>query len=492
MIIAKNISYSYPRLTVYNDSSFSIQKDETVALVGPNGAGKSTLFKLLMQEDHVSTGKLEIVGKVGYVPQEIKHDPVLEQAMDIKTYIDPEIKKEEWELSVMLHSLEVNAELEEKPRTLSGGQRTKLALLRAIIAEPDILLLDEPTNFLDTEGKRWIMEFLSDYPHTLIVISHDINLLDNHIDKVLSVNPYTKKIEEYKGNYSKYMTLKGNADEALRRRYENDQKEINRMKKSLLTMARMSSEKGARARANVQTRIDRIKETLPELPPEIRNIKFTLPEPVRTSEIPISARHIGKKFGDEIVLDDVSLSIRRGERIALYGPNGAGKSTFIKILMGRLTPDSGMVEKDGTLTIGYYSQEFETFDFGKTIIETVEASCNLSMQQIRPILSKFNFLRERIYQTVGSLSGGEKTRLSIALLMLQNYNLLILDEPTTYLDIQSQKVILEALKSYQGSMLFVSHTEEFVEGLAPSRVLRLPENKIEHWLPSVKENYIQV
>lgn len=490
MIIAKNITYGYSRLTVYEDSNFSIQNGQTIALVGPNGAGKSTLFKLLMGEFHISTGKLEIIGTVGYVPQEIKHDPILESAQNIKDYIDPEIKKEEWELSVMLHSLEVNADLDIKPSTLSGGQRTKLALLHAIIEEPDILLLDEPTNFLDTEGKRWIMEFLSEYEKTLIVISHDINLLDNHIDKVLAINPYTKKIEEYNGNYTKYVQLKGNVDEALKKRLENDQKEINRMKKSLLTMARMSSEKGARARANVQNRIDRIKEALPELPPEIRTIKFTLPDPIRTSEIPISAKNISKSYGEETVLNDVSLSIRRGERIALYGPNGAGKSTFIKILMGRLQSDTGAVIKDPALNIGYYSQEFEVFDFSKTIIETVEEHCHLPMQQIRPILSKFNFLRERIYQTIGSLSGGEKTRLSIALLMLQNYNLLILDEPTTYLDVQSQKVIMEALKSYKGSMLFVSHTEEFVAGLTPNRVLHLPENRIEHWLPSVKENFI--
>jgi len=490
MIIAKNISYSYARHTVYEESSFSVMKGETVALVGPNGAGKSTLFKLLMREDQPTQGSLQIFGKVGYVPQEVKHDPYIESAIDIKTYIDPEIKKEEWELMVMLNSLEVNEDLNTKPATLSGGQRTKLALLRAIIAEPDVLLLDEPTNFLDTEGKRWIMEFLSDYPNTLIVISHDINLLDRHIDKVLAINPSIKKIEEYNGNYSKYIKVKGSNEEALKKKYENDQKEISRMKKSLLKMARMSSEKGARARANVQTRIDRMKEALPELPKELAHIKFTLPAPRPTSDIPIKAISICKSFGDETILTDVSLSIRKGERIALYGPNGAGKSTFIKILMGRLEPDSGVVEKDPNLHIGYYSQEFETFDFNKTILETVESVCNLPLHETRPILAKFNFLKHRVYQTVGSLSGGEKTRLSIALLMLQNYNLLILDEPTTYLDVVSQKIILEALKSYKGSMLFVSHTEEFVEGLTPNRIMFLPENKIKHWIPKDIDNYV--
>jgi len=299
----------------------------------------------------------------------------------------------------------------------------------------------------------------------------------------------SKKIEEYKGNYSKYVKLKGDNDVMLKKRVENDQREIGRMKKSLLKMARMSSEKGARARANVQTRITRMSDALPELPKELAHIKFTLPEPIHTSEIPISAKEISKSYEDDTILDNVSLTIRRGERIALYGPNGAGKSTFIKILMGRIEPDSGEVIKDEKLHIGYYSQEFETFDFNKTILETVEDSCDLPLTQIRPILAKFNFLRERIYQTVGTLSGGEKTRLSIALLMLQGYNLLILDEPTTYLDIQSQKIILEALKSYKGSMLFVSHTEEFVEGLTPSRIMLLPENKIKFWIPKDINNY---
>ncbi len=490
MIIARNVSYSYSRHIVYNDSTFNIQKNEKVALVGPNGAGKSTLFKLLLKEEHVSDGELQVVGKVGYVPQEIKHDPILEAATDIQSYIDPNITKEDWELIMMLSHLEVNADLTEIPKKLSGGQRTKLALLKAIIDEPDILLLDEPTNFMDKEGKRWFMEFLGEYPKTLVVISHDINLLDEHIDKVIAINPMTKKIEEYKGNYSKYVKTKGNIDEALKKRFENDQKEIVRMKKSLQKMARMSSEKGARARANVQNRIDRVTAALPELPPEIRHIKFNLPDPIHTGERPIAAKNIYKSYDDVLILEDVSLSIRRGERVALEGPNGAGKSTFIKILMGRIEPDSGEILKDPNLHIGYYSQEFETFDFNKTIMETVESVCDLPLNQTRPVLAKFNFLREKIYQKIGTLSGGEKTRLSIALLMLQGYNLLILDEPTTYLDMESQRIILEALKAYKGAMLFVSHTEDFVEGLKPNRILLFPENKIKYWISKDPNNYI--
>ncbi|HUQ85358.1 MAG TPA: ABC-F family ATP-binding cassette domain-containing protein [Candidatus Limnocylindrales bacterium] len=489
MIIAKNISYGYSRQVVYTDSSFSVIKGELIGLVGPNGAGKSTLFKLLRGEDQASTGSLQIQGSIGYVPQEVKHDPLLVAAVDIKSYIDPEMKKEMWELMVMLESLEVNADLDTMPKILSGGQRTKLALLRAIIQEPEILLLDEPTNFLDTEGKRWIMEFLSDYPNTLLIISHDISLLDNHIDKILAINPTTKKIEEYKGNYTKYVKLKGNNDAMLAKKFENDQKEINRMKKSLLKMASGFTEKGARARASVQTRIDRIKDKLPELPKEVRGIKFTLPEPKRTSEIPLRVKDISISFEGKKILNDVSLAIKRGERIALYGPNGAGKSTFIKILMGRLQPTTGDIIKDPELHIGYYSQEFETFNFEQTIMEMIEEQCSLALQQILPIFGSFNFPRPQLYQKIGTLSGGEKTRLSIAMLMLQNYNLLILDEPTTYLDMVSQRTILEALKTYKGAMLFVSHTEEFVEGLSPSRIMLLPENKIKYWISKDVGNF---
>lgn len=483
MITAKNISYGYSSLTVYEDSSFYISKGEKVGLVGLNGAGKSTLFKLLIQEDKPMTGTLLIQGTVGHVPQEIKHDPEMEQADSIRSYIDPEYKKRDYELLVMITSLQIGDDLDMKPQGLSGGKRTKLALLKAIIAEPDILLLDEPTNFLDTQGKQWIMEFLGDYPETLIIISHDLPLLNKHIDKVIAINSQTKRIEVYKGDYNKYVQLKNLSDETLQRKFHNSQKEINRMKKSLTKMASGSTEKGARARANVQRRIDLVKESLPELPPEIRQIKLVLPDPIPISEMPICVKNISKSYGEEHILSDVSLTLRRGERVALLGPNGAGKSTFIKILMGLTTPDSGEIIKDPSLHIGYYSQEFETFDFSKTVIETAQQSCGLSVDKIRPFMSKFNFSSQRIHQTVGTLSGGEKTRLSIALLMLQNYNLLILDEPTTYLDVISQKVILEGLKSYKGTMLFVSHTEEFIEGLAPSRIMYLPENEIIHWSP---------
>ncbi|HRN95897.1 MAG TPA: ABC-F family ATP-binding cassette domain-containing protein [Candidatus Levybacteria bacterium] len=488
MIQVKKLSYSYGLGPVFDTVSFTIGNNRKVGLVGPNGAGKSTMLKLLNGMEEAQSGTIEIVGKIGYVPQEIKHDPILDTATSVREFVDPLHTKQDFELLEMIRELEMDdVTLSESPKHLSGGQKTKLALLRALLEEPDILMLDEPTNFLDTAGKKWVMNFLSQYPKTLVIISHDLPLLDAQINAVLALNPNTKKIEEYTGNYTQYLRLKKEHDELERRKIINEQKHIKQMEQGLKKMQRLTSKKGVRQRTMLRKRIERLKENLPELPPEIKKIVIRLPDPHPVGEIPIKATNIVKMYDYEMVLADVSLTLVRGERVALIGPNGAGKSTFIKILMGRLETDAGEVIRDQNLKIGYYSQEFETFDFDKSIIENVQSVSALSESAIRPILTKFNFPGQRIYQTVSTLSGGEKTRLSIAMLMLQNYNLLILDEPTTYLDVMSQRIILDALKSYTGAMIFVSHTPEFVEELQPNRVLLLPENKIQYWIPELIE-----
>lgn len=488
MIKVWEISYSYGFGQVFSKASFSVGKGMTVGLVGPNGAGKSTLFSLLRKEDAPYEGKIEVTGTIGHVPQEIKHDPVMDAATSIRKYIDPDNKKDDFELKTMLSGLEIHElSLDKKPQQLSGGQKTKLALLRALIAEPDVLLLDEPTNFLDTDGKAWLMTFLRNYTKTLVIISHDLLLLDAAITKVIAINPFTKKIEEYKGNYTSFVRLKKEADELLKRKIINEQKHIKRMERGLLRMQRFTSEKGVRQRTNLKNRIEKLKANLPELPPEIRKIRLVLPEPPATGEIPIAARNIVKLYNHELILSDVSFSLLRNERMAFIGPNGAGKSTLIKILMGMVQPDAGEVEQDDRLSIGYYSQEFETFNFEQTILELVQDKSAMHEEKVRPFLYRFNFHPTRLTQKIGTLSGGEKTRLSIALLMLGSHNLLILDEPTTYLDPLSQRIILDALKAYTGAMIFVSHTEEFVQELSPRRVLLLPENKTEFWIPELIE-----
>ncbi len=480
MILAKDLSFFYGKDPIFENAEFFVAKNSKVGLVGQNGSGKSTLFKLITGEEFPDNGRINISGKVMSVPQEVKRDEKMEQAPSVRHYLDPQYQKEDHQLLRILAKLELaHLNLDDHPQNLSGGQKTKLAIARALISEPDILLLDEPTNFLDIAGKAWVMNFLGRYQKTLIIISHDLNLLDKNIDKILEVNPQTKKIEEYFGNYSHYVQLKGEKLEHLSHQIHTQERRLVQMKKGLLKIAGNRSEKGVRMRLNLEKRIRTAQANLPSMPPEAKKIKINLPQPDWLGELPLLALNISKSFGEKQVLSKVDFDIKRGERISLAGPNGVGKSTLIKILLGIVQPDSGEIVKDDRLKIGYYSQEFETFDLNKNLLETVREKCTLTESQIRSLLGRFLFSGDKVFQKVSTLSGGEKTRLSIATILSQTYNLLILDEPTTYLDVLSQRLILESLKLYQGSMIIVSHTPEFISELKPNRQLLLPENKFD-------------
>jgi len=480
MIIVRNLSFSYGASVIFDAIGFTVGEKQKVGLVGANGSGKTTLFKLLAGKLTADSGKIQTQGTVEFVPQEIRNDIMLDGAKTVRDYINKESKKQDFELLKILAGLELkNISLDFPPAKLSGGQKTRLVIAKALVNEPDILLLDEPTNFLDAPGKRWVMDFLSGYPKILMLVSHDLSLLDQFIDKIFYFNTFSHKLDEYAGNYSKFFKLKAEKDALLKRTIDVEKKRIAQMKKGWEKVARFSSEKGVRQKMNLKRRIERAKESLPQAPTEIKKIRIRLPEPAWVGQLPIIARNLCKTYGENKVLDNVSLSLARGERIALIGVNGAGKSTFIKIIMELTTPDEGYVLKDEKANIGYYSQEFEQFDLEKTLLETLKEKCFLGESFLRGLLARFLFQGDKVYQQVGTLSGGEKTRLSIALLLAQNHNVLILDEPTTYLDPLSQRIILEALKDYQGAMIIVSHTPEFIEELNPTRKLYLPENRIE-------------
>lgn len=481
MLSVRNLSFSHNTHIIFDDAEFSVVEGQKVGLIGPNGAGKSTLFKILSGEEKGYRGRIDTQGNIGVVPQEVKHDPVMEAANSVWEYLNPHGEKQEYQLLKMLNGVELGElDLDRSPRALSGGQKTRLALVRALLAEPDILLLDEPTNFLDTAGKKWVMGFLSNYPKTLILISHDLELLDKHIDKILMVNNHLKKVDEFKGNYTQALAQKQEKEDLLRKRVHVENQNIGRLEESIKVV-------GVRQRIQLQKRVARMKEGLPDLPAEVRAIKFRLPEPAVVGALPLKAINISKSYGEKKILDGINLSIERGEKVALIGQNGVGKSTLIKILMGYLEADSGEVIRDPELKVGYYSQEFENLDFKKTLLETARGELNLADNIVRPILASFLFPGNKVNQDVGTLSGGEKTRLSIALLLLQNYNLLVLDEPTTYLDVLSQRIILQVLKEYKGAILIVSHTEEFIKELEPRRALVLPENHFDYW----SENFLE-
>ncbi len=475
-IRVSNISFSYGEKPILVEASFSVEDGHKVGLVGENGTGKSTLLKLFMGEEYPEEGNVEVSGTMELVPQEVKRDPILDKAETVMAYVNPDGHKQEHEIRKLFSGLGIGEiDLSAKPASFSGGVKTKLALARALFKEPDILLLDEPTNFMDLAGKRWVMGLLAQYPKTLILISHDLSLMDKAIDRVMYVNKHTHKVEEYKGNYSQYKRLQKEAEEVFKKRVIGEQKRIAKLESAIKVV-------GVKQRIILQRRVARLKDVLPELPPELRSIKIQLPEPKRGGDIPIVARGISKSFGELKVIQNLDFTIRRGETIALLGPNGVGKSTLIKLLIGELKPDSGVVEWNPMNKLGYYSQEFEDFDMNKTVLQLFMDKCERMESFCRPFLGKFNFPSNKVHQTVGTLSGGEKTRLSIAMLCSTDANILILDEPTTYLDVLSQRVILEALKSYTGTMIIVSHTEEFIRELKPDKVFLMPEAKMDFWL----------
>ena len=475
MLQVNDLAFGFGEKPLYSGVNFRVSKGQKIGLVGPNGSGKSTLLSIIRGVEHGFTGKVKLEGSVSLVPQEIKHDPVMDKSRTVREYVDPNENLLDFEINTMFKGLELSINLNHDPKTLSGGQKTKLALARALFENPDILMLDEPTNFMDIGGKKWVMKFLANYQGAVIVISHDLELMDTAIDKILAVTPYNGRIEEYKGNYTEYIKLKADKEMNLKKELEIKERHLKR------TEERYNNSRAVATKSILRRKVEREREALPEVPQELRKISIKLPEPKRIGEVPIKTVEIKKSYGDLEVLRGVDFTILRGERIAIIGSNGTGKSTFIKILMDMIAPDSGEVRKNSELAVGYYSQEFETFDFNKSVIETFTEFTKMHEGMARSFLGKFMFAEDKQLQRVGSLSGGEKTRLSIACLTGKDNNLLILDEPTTYLDVMSQRIILEALKEYKGTMIIVSHEPEFMKELKPTKAYFFPEHSMKYW-----------
>lgn len=480
MIKVTDLSFTWTDKPIFSGVSFSVNDKEKVGLIGTNGSGKTTLFKILAGKEQADDGHVRVEGKIAFVPQEVKNDPDMDASENITSYLNVSDDPSH-EINRILAGLglkDLNMEL--SPKILSGGQKTRLALTRAILSKPKILLLDEPTNFLDEAGKKWVANFMNNFDGTIVLISHDLEFLGGKLNKILYINPQTKSIDVYGGNYQNFIKLKEEKEKLLERHIETEQKHLKQMKKGLLKMSHFKSKKGIRIKLMIQRRVEKMEEEMPTMPPEAKKIKLVLPDPMWVGEIPIYTRNIGKSFGTKRVLNKINLTIKRGEKTALLGPNGAGKSTLIKILLGDVIPEEGEVIRDPKLKWGYYCQELTNLVPNITLIETIKGlESGMNEGQIRSLLGRMLFVGDKIFQNVSTLSGGEKTRLSIARLLAQNFNFLVLDEPTTYLDPLSQRLILESIKDYKGAMLIVSHNQDFINELSVDQKMYLPENKIE-------------
>ena len=507
MIQLSDLTKSFGDRTLIDHVTWQISDGDRVGLCGPNGAGKTTLLRMLAGfEDADSGGVVKPADlTIGYLPQDgLTHAgrTVFEEAssafqplLDMKTEMhdiehklgDASIPQAEHEamltryselqdrfrlaegysmdlrIATVLRGLGFSPEDAERPaETFSGGWQMRIALAKLLLGRPNLLLLDEPTNHLDLEARNWLEEYLGSYPYAVILVSHDRYFLDAVVTRITDLN--LRKLTDYVGNYSTYVAQRDAMLERLRQAKKEQDDEVARVK-MFIDRFRYQATKAAQ----VQSRIKLLDKVVPiEVPPERKRIHFTFPTCRKSGRTVLELKQVHKAYGPLTVFDNLSLHIERGDRIALVGPNGSGKSTLMRMLSAEEAPDTGARTEGHEVVIEYFAQdEAIRLDPALTVYETLASgSPNDMIPAIRNILGGFLFSGDDVYKKAGVLSGGERTRLAVARMLLRPSNTLLLDEPTNHLDLDSKDVLLEALEDYGGTLIFVSHDRYFVEKLA--------------------------
>ena len=507
MIQLSDLTKSFGDRVLIDHVTWQIDDGDRVGLCGPNGAGKTTLLKMLAGFDEPDSGGVVRPSTltIGYLPQDgLSHSgrTVFEEAasafqplLDLKAEMH-EIEHRLGEASVpqadhdamlvrysdiqdrfriaegynidlriatVLRGLGFGQDDAQRPaETFSGGWQMRIALSKLLLGRPNLLLLDEPTNHLDLEARNWLEEYLAAYPYAVILVSHDRYFLDAVVTRITDLN--LRKLTDYVGNYSKYVEQRDAMLERLRQAKRDQDEEVARVK-MFIDRFRYQATKAAQ----VQSRIKLLDKVVPiEVPPERKRIHFTFPACAKSGRAVFELAHVRKAYGGLVVFGDLNLHIERGDRIALVGPNGAGKSTLMRMLSGEEQPDSGTRTLGHQVVMEYFAQDEATrLDPALTVYETLEAgSAHGMVPAIRNILGGFLFSGDDVYKKAGVLSGGERTRLAVARMLLRPSNTLLLDEPTNHLDLDSKDVLLEALEDYGGTLIIVSHDRYFVEKLA--------------------------
>ena len=514
MILAcHHISKEYPENVVLRDVTFHLEKGDKAAMIGINGAGKTTLLRIIVGEETADEGTVSFERdfSYGYLAQNqglSSERTVYEEVLSVKQYlIDMENKLTSFERQMevlggealteaiqeytdLLHRFErengyaykgevlgvlkglgfSSAELEQKVSTLSGGQKTRVALGKLLLQKPDLLMLDEPTNHLDMNSIRWLETYLMNYKGTVLVVSHDRYFLDRTVSKIIEIE--NGKSMLFGGNYSAYAERKKALREQQYHAYMNNQAQIRHQAEVIEKLRRFNREKSIR-RAESREKMLQKTEVL-EKPIEIRDdMHLTFTPCIKSGREVLSVDDLSKSYGDKRLFSGISFKIRRGEHVALIGDNGTGKSTILGILNEVVAPDSGVIRLGTNVHIGYYDQEHHVLHDDKTVFEEISDEYPaMNNTQIRSLLASFLFTGDEVFKRVGDLSGGEKGRVSLAKLMLSKANFLILDEPTNHLDLVSKEVLENALNSYEGTVLYVSHDRYFINRTA-SRILSL-------------------
>lgn len=517
MILAcHHISKEYPENIVLRDITFHLEKGDKAALIGINGAGKTTLLKIIMGEETADEGTVSFERdcSIGYLAQnqDLSSDrTVYEEVLSVKQYlIDMEKKLGEYErqmenlkgealtetISVytdLLHTFErengyaykgevtgvlkglgfSQAEYDQQVSTLSGGQRTRVALGKLLVQKPDLIMLDEPTNHLDMNSIRWLETYLSNYRGTVLIVSHDRYFLDRTVTKILELE--NGRCMQFGGNYSVYAERKKALREQQYHAYLNNQAQIRHQEEVIEKLRRFNREKSIK-RAESREKLLQKTEVL-EKPIDIKDDMHLIFTPcIKSGREVLSVEDLAKSYGSKQLFSGLSFKIRRGEHVALIGDNGTGKSTILGILNEVVSPDRGVIRLGTNVHIGYYDQEHHVLHDNKTVFEEISDEYpSMNNTQIRSLLASFLFTGEEVFKRIGDLSGGEKGRVSLARLMLSKANFLILDEPTNHLDLVSKEVLENALNSYEGTVLYVSHDRYFINHTA-SRILSLTRN----------------
>jgi ATP-binding cassette subfamily F protein 3 len=487
--------------------SWQIDDRERVGLSGPNGAGKTTLLKMLAGFEEPDSGLIvKPAGlTIGYLPQDglsysgrtlheeasLAFKPLLDMQAEIRSLedrlADDSVDESEHEamltrysdlqdsfrrlegysidlkVTTVLRGLGFSAEDFDKPtETFSGGWQMRIALARLLLGRPGLLLLDEPTNHLDLDARNWLEEYLADYPHAVILVSHDRFFLDEVVTRITDIG--LRKLTDYVGNYSAYLRERDARMERLRQMKRDQDDEVERMQ-AFINRFRYQATKAAQ----VQSRIKMLEKVVPiEIPPERKRVHFSFPASVKSGRTVFDLKNVRKAYGSRVVFDGVNVHIERGDRIALIGPNGAGKSTMMRMLSGVEAPDSGSRAEGHQVVTQYFAQDEATrLDPRLNVYQTLAGDAPLHMvPNIRNILGGFLFSGDDVDKPVRVLSGGERTRLAVARMLLRPSNTLLLDEPTNHLDLDSKDVLLDALEDFGGTLVFVSHDRYFVDKLA--------------------------
>ncbi|WP_411163166.1 ABC-F family ATP-binding cassette domain-containing protein [Lactobacillus johnsonii] len=504
MIIAQaqDLEQRFGGNTIFSNISFSVPDNARIGLVGPNGAGKTTLLKIMTGQQESTSGQFTINKglKVGYIAQENALDEYKTIWDEMLTVFDNLIEKNkritkmqeqiaehpededllqrydqlaydfeqeggftyQAEIKSILNGFNFKENTWQKViGTLSGGEKTRLAFVKLLLQKPPVLLLDEPTNYLDLDTLDWLEAFLKNYQGAIITVSHDQYFLDHLANQIFELN--FGKLTTFKGNYSQYVKereLMNNQQEAA---YEKQQEKIKKEEEFIQkNLVRASTTKRAQSRRKALDKMERIKP--PKHKQKVR-INFTSDRP--SGKEVLIAKDLTIGYPDKTMVSDIDFQVNKNDRVAIIGPNGIGKSTLLKTIMKKLEPKDGSIKYGASLDIGYYDQELQSLDPSKTVLDTIwDRHKTMPEKDVRSILASFLFTAEDIDKTVGQLSGGQKARLTLTVLSLEKDNFLLMDEPTNHLDIEAKEVLEQALDTYDGTLLFVSHDRYFINELA--------------------------